>query len=223
MAALGGRTSETDGKEAVFDMSNQAFAESMQQARDLRNQLNDLERDDEKTVLFEEHSPGRRMVRLWSLVDGMEIEIPRYMVMGAITKRQANGNYVFTANKDEAPKFRDGSVKCFLADGSTERETGLLDEAGLSHLAPCPANKLRSTYSKRIHAMNRHPQSWATLQEFVTTQEREESRDEQRKQTAAILELAGGAARAVEAPSEGASAAEKRQWPGRPGRPRKET
>ena len=207
-------------------MTNQAFAESMQQARDLRNQLNEIERDDEQTVQFTEWSPGRRMVKLWSLVDGGEIEIPRYMVLGAITKRQANGNYVFTANKDEAPKFRDGSVKCFLADGSTERETGLLEEAGLNHLAPCPANKLRSTYSKRIHAMNRHPQSWATLQEFVTTQEREESRDEQRKQTAAILELAGGAARAVEAPSVAASAPDepKPGWRARgAGRPRKES
>ena len=207
-------------------MTNQAFAESMQQARDLRNQLNEIERDDEQTVQFTEWSPGRRMVKLWSLVDGGEIEIPRYMVLGAITKRQANGNYVFTANKDEAPKFRDGSVKCFLAEGSTERETGLLEEAGLNHLAPCPANKLRSTYSKRIHAMNRHPQSWAPLQEFVTTQEREESRDEQRKQTAAILELAGGAARAVEAPSVAASAPDepKPGWRARgAGRPRKES
>lgn len=170
------------------------FAESMQKARDLRVQLDGLGKDDEAEMQFTEWSPGRKMVKLWSMSDGAEIEIPKYMVLGAISKRLRDGRYAFTANRDEAPKVRNGSVKCFLAEGSPERESRLLEEAGLDHLEPCPANQLRSAYSKRIHAINRHPQSWATLQEYRQEAEREENRKEQRQQTEAMMRLAGSVA-----------------------------
>ena len=176
------------------DTSNK-FAEQVQQARDLRTQIADLERDSEQEILFQEWSPGRKMVKLWSTTDGMEITIPKYMVAGALTKRnRRTGKWAFTADQSEAPLFRNGIVRCFLAEDSPERDSGLLAEAGLDHLEPCPAVELRSTYSKRIHAINRHPQSWATLQDHLSTQRDDEMRDEQRKQTAAMMSLAGSRA-----------------------------
>ena len=170
-----------------------AFAEQMQQARDLRTQLTGLERDDESEIQFTEWSPGRKMVRLWSVSDGTEILIPRYMVMPALTKRLPDGRYAFTANKEDAPTFKDGNVKCFLAEGSPERESGLLAAAGLDHLPSCPAKTLRSVYSKRTHAKNRHSQSWLTLQEHLNEERYETEREERRQQLEATLAIAGRA------------------------------
>jgi hypothetical protein len=180
---------------AAVENNPNAFAEQQQQTRDLRAQLADIAADDrgDQTMQFIEWSPGRKYQTLWSLQDGMEIRIPKYMVMGALMKRR-NGRFLFTANQDEAPKFKEGAVRCFLAEGSPERESGLLAEAGLDHLEPCPAVHLRSAYSKRVHAQNRHRLSWETLREHRQEHEREETREEQRKQTAAMLQLAGSRA-----------------------------
>ena len=171
------------------------FAEQAQKARDLRVQLNDLAQDtsNDQEMQFTEWSPGRKLVKLWSMADGTEIEIPRYMVMNALTKHYKNG-YLFTAVRSEAPAFKDGHVKCFLAEGSPERESGLLEAAGLDHLPFCEAVHLRSAWSKRIHAQNRHVQSWEILKEHIEAQEKTETRSEQRKQTEAILSLAGSRA-----------------------------
>lgn len=191
-----------------------AFAEQQQQQRDLRAQLADIAADDrgDQTMQFIEWSPGRKYQTLWSMQDGMEIRIPRYMVMGALMKRR-NGKFLFTANQAEAPTFREGNVKCFLAEGSPERESGLLAEAGLDHLEPCPAVHLRSAYSKRVHAQNRHRLSWETLKEHRQEHEREESRQDQRKQTAAMLALAGQREESGEAPERPVRVTRKREEP----------
>lgn len=177
-------------------MTTNAFAEQQQQARDLRTQLQGLAQEDmgNQVMQFTEWSPGRKMQKLWSMQDGQEINIPSYMVMGAITKRLTDGRYAFTANQTEAPVFREGNVRCFLAADSPEREAGLLSEAGLDHLSPCPAKGLRSDYSKEQHAKNRHKQSWETLQTFINRKETREWRQQAQAQTAATLELARAAA-----------------------------
>lgn len=176
-------------------MANQ-YAEAQQHQRDLRAQIADLNQSDAPSgeMQFIEWSPGRKIQRLWSMIDGQEINIPQYMVMGAITKRLPDGRFAFTARQEEAPVFKPGNVRCFLADDSPERESGLLAEAGLDHLPACSMKELRSTYSKRVHAQNRHKQSWETLQEHRAEQEREHARAEQTKQTEAMLQLAGSQA-----------------------------
>lgn len=174
-------------------VNSNTFAEQEQIRRDLRAQLQGMDREDTQTMEFIEWSPGRKYQKLWSMQDGMEITIPKYMVAGALSKFR-NGKPLFTAFQAEAPAFKEGNVRCFLAEGSPERESGLLAEAGLDHLEPCPAVHLRSAYSKRVHAQNRHRLSWETLREHRQEHEREEARDEQRKQTAAMLQLAGSRA-----------------------------
>lgn len=174
-------------------MMTNTFAEQAQRARDLRAQLTEIGAGDrgDQEMQFIEWSPGRKLVKLWSMQDGQEITIPQYMVMGAITKRLPDGRFAFTAHQNEAPAFKDGEVPCFLAANSPERTSGLLEAAGLSHLPPCPAEHLRSNYSKRIHAFNRHRQAWESLQDHVATQEREMERGERRQQTDAMLQMAG--------------------------------
>ena len=177
-------------------MVTNKFAEQQQHARDLRAQLTGLGADEynDTEMQFIEWSPGRKMQRLWSMQDGMEINIPRYMVAGAISKRLPDGRYAFTAVQSEAPAFKDGNVACFLAENSPERKSGLLEEAGLDHLPACPNEHLRSTYSKRVHAEVRHNQSWKILQDHVGAVERDEDRAERREQIAAVQKLAESAA-----------------------------
>lgn len=176
-------------------------------ARDLRTQLSELSREDEPTVLFQEWSPGRKLVSLWSMQDGQEIRIPQYMVGPAIMKR-ANGQWLFTAQKELAPAVQEGRVPCFLAANSPERESGLLAQAGLDHLQPCLAQHLRSNYSKRTHAENRHKQSWAILQDYLAEQAENEAKADRRQQTEAMLAMAEQAgvsvrgAKAAKAPKE---------------------
>ena len=171
------------------------FAEQQQHARDLRNQLTNLDREDNAEMQFIEWSPGRKLQKLWSMQDGQEIEIPSYMVAGAISKRLANGKYAFTAIQSEAPVFKDGDIACFLAENSPERESGLMEAAGLDHLPVCPAQHLRSLYSKRVHADHRHHQSWEILSEFIATQERDTARDDMKSQVEAMQKLAESASK----------------------------
>ena len=176
-------------------MAPNTFAQQQQHARDLRAQLSELGKEEanDTEMQFIEWSPGRTMQKLWSMQDGIEINIPRYMVAGAIAKRLPDGRYAFTANQAEAPTFKEGDVPCFLAENSPERESGMLEASGLDHLPTCAAVHLRSLYSKRVHAHNRHRQSWETLQDFIESQERQSARDSQRDQVEAMQKLAESA------------------------------
>ena len=173
-------------------VTGNTFAEQQQYARDLRSQLSEIGQDDtnENEMQFIEWSPGRKMVRLWSMQDGTEITIPRYMVASAISKRLPDGRFAFTAHKEEAPAFKEGTERCFLAEDSVERLGGLLEAAGLDNMPPCPAKHLRSRNSKRVHAQHRHRQSWETLQEYIQTEEAARDREERRKEVEAIQQLA---------------------------------
>lgn len=172
-------------------MTNE-LAELAEQRRDLRLQVAELDADSQQEIVFQEFSPGRRLQKLWNTLDGMMIVIPNYMVPGALVKRRPDGQgYLFTADPNKAPPFKDGTIPCFLAQNSPERESGLLAEVGLDQLVPCPAEHLRSDYSKRMHAEHRHAQAWAILQEFIARQERSSERAERRQEMQAIRELAG--------------------------------
>lgn len=171
-----------------------APAERAQDVRDLRNQIQGLQSEDEREMIFRDTSPRRPRVRVWSMVDGEQITIPRYLMEKLLDKRQQDGTYLFTARQNEAPARRLGQVKCFLHPDAPERV--ILDEIGLNG-ATCPAEHLASRYSKRIHGMHRHKNEWAAYQEFLDEQERDEARAERQQQLAATLALAGRAADAA--------------------------
>ena len=122
--------------------------------RDLRSQINDLGSQEMSEIQITEWSPGRQLISLWNTITGEEIKIPQYMVMNALNKTKRGGGYLFTANSENAPKVKEGQVACFLAEHSSERESGLLAEAGLDMIEPCLAEHLGSNFSKRVHATN---------------------------------------------------------------------
>ncbi|KKK94025.1 hypothetical protein LCGC14_2686990 [marine sediment metagenome] len=159
--------------------------------RDLRNEatgLGGLEKD----VVFQHIRTRRELVTLYRMADGQPVEIPEYMVAGVMQKKNADG-WMFTEVKDEAPDYKVGEIKCFLHAESPERESGLLQEWGLSG-KKCPAGNLSSEYSKTQHGERRHKQEWAAKEAFEEAKEKQEDRDAQREQLNATLALAGKAA-----------------------------
>ena len=94
---------------------DQKLMERLEEARDLRGQLSGLTMEDQPEIIFQEFSPGRRMVLLWSTETGEEVTIPKYMGESFLAKRRADGKgYRFTAHADQAPPVKRGTVKCFM-------------------------------------------------------------------------------------------------------------
>ena len=166
-----------------------AIAQRMELERDLRTQIGEMSQENAPWV-FREWSPGRVVVTLYSMETGEKIQLPRYQAESAMRKRLPSGEFMFTTDAAKAPPEHHGSTRCFLAVDSPERKSGLLDEAGIGHLAPCPAQKLGSMYSKRQHAQNRHGQSWAMLQEYLAEKTQAETDARQEQMTSAMMQLA---------------------------------
>jgi len=180
---------------------SQNIAERTQKIRDLRGQIGGLAADDEQEIVFQEISPRRRKVTIYSMVNGQPVEIPAYMVAGVLEKRLDDGGYMFTAYKEQAPEFQPGTVKCFLHPESPDRP--ILEEIGLSGVT-CPAAHLANMHSRRVHARHRHKEEWAAYCEHVDDQKELERNRHQQAQLDATLEIAraaSGQASPVEAPS----------------------
>ena len=168
-------------------------AEKERKVRDLRSQIAELEPGRMDGVVFEHIRTGRELVTIYSMTDGEPIPIPQYMV-GAALMKTTDGRYMFTDNPDEAPEYRQGKVKCFMHAESSERASGVLDEIGLAGKV-CPAGKLGSVHSKRIHGERRHGREWAAYQEYLDNEKEAKAVARQEQQLEATLALAGKAAR----------------------------
>lgn len=169
--------------------ADQQWIEKVEQARDLRGQLGELARDEFQEISFTEWSPGRKIVTLWSLETGEEIQLPRYIAASALGAKDQTGKYRFTTNPENAPKPRIGMVKCFLHRESPER--ALLDEIGISRT--CHAEHLANTGSKRVHAQKRHKDEWAQYQEYLNEQETKAYKDREAARDAVFERIAGKA------------------------------
>jgi hypothetical protein len=164
--------------------------------RDLRPQASGLG-GLEKEVLFQHIRTGQSPVTIWAMADGEELEVPEHIVASAMQKKDAEGNWMFTMKKGEAPPYVGGTVLCFLHADSPERESGVLDKIGLAGKR-CPKGNLASEHSKRIHAATRHHKEQEAHQYYLDREEKQEDRDAQRGQLAATLALAGKATGQVE-------------------------
>ncbi|KKM66813.1 hypothetical protein LCGC14_1477440 [marine sediment metagenome] len=160
-----------------------------EKVRDLRKQVAELAPEDEPEILFQSISPGRQPVTVYSIQDGEPIAVPAYMIGAVMEKTLADGRFMFTAEKKDAPEYKPGNVKCFLHPDSPER--AILEEIGLS-AATCPADQLGSLHSKRQHGLHRHKQEWAAYQEFVEDAKEEKREARQERQLEATLALARG-------------------------------
>lgn len=185
------------------------IAEQAEQARDLRAQVEELRtRSDRSEIVFIENSPGRTPVTIYSLVDGEPLPIPEYMLDAALSKRQESGQFRFTGDKNKAPEYRLGDVKCFLHPESVERTSGLLAEAGVAGIS-CSSAHHPSRYAMEEVAKSKHKKQWAALQAFVAERRRQEEHDMQRAQLDATLALAEKAAGVPVAPEPAAAKAGK--------------
>jgi hypothetical protein len=165
----------------------QNVAEREERIRDLRRQVSELEGQAEDEVVFQEISPRRRPVMLYSTTDGEPIPVPEYMVRAALGATGPDGKPRFVSRKADAPEYKLGDVRCFLHPESPER--GILAEIGLSGVV-CLSGHLASGHAKRLHAEHRHKHEWAALQEYLN--DKKEQRREQRldKQLEATIGLA---------------------------------
>lgn len=168
-------------------VTDNAAAERVEEIRDLRSKIEGLNAADQQEIIFRDTSPRVPMATVWRLKDGYQVRIPAHLLEHTLKKRDRDGSYLFTAYKEKAPTYKPGEIKCFLHPEADERE--LLDEIGLAGVT-CPAGNLRSMYSKRMHAQNRHGGQWALYREAVDAQATAEIREEQRQTTAAMIELA---------------------------------
>jgi hypothetical protein len=172
-------------------------AEQLARGRDLKVQMKELAGESDQEIIFRETSPPKRRVTLYSRVDGEPLQIPVNIAERALEKQLPDGSFMFTTDPNDAPEYKMGTIKCFLHEESAERMSGALDEVGLTGII-CPAGKLSSLYSKRIHAQHRHRQQWEAYQEHINDEKARVSEARQEAQLNATLALAG---RAAEAPA----------------------
>lgn len=173
----------------------ETIEERAEVARDLRiaaQQALGVE-NERKEWTMEDVSPKRKLYRLFSMTTGEEIWVPKFVFDNAVNRLiPGTRKFAFTARKDLAPKEVKGRLKCIFHPDAPEAEA--MREIGIQ--LTCDANELRSNYSRRVHAENRHNTAWKMYSEEVDAREREEEREERREQTAAMLEMAGGTRRA---------------------------
>lgn len=175
--------------------------ERAEHLRDLRGQVAGLESQNVGEVVFQEISPGRQPVTVYSVENGEPVSVPAYMLGAVMEKRLEDGRFRFVGKKEDAPEYTPGTVKCFLHPDSPERD--ILNEIGMVTVT-CPTAHLANEHSKRIHAQHRHKQEWAAYNEHRSGQEKkryEERQDRQLNATLEIAKAAGGQTKTSEAPS----------------------
>ena len=181
-------------------------AEEVEQALNLKRQLRVLDSIADSDMIFQDTSPPRRWDTVYSMQTGEPIRVPRHRLVETLQKRLSDGSAAFTADKDRAPEYRLGVVKCFLSRGSKEREE--IDELNLAPGYYCIAEHLANPMAAQVHAEKRHPTRWRMYKEHLAEQQRQEDRQRQDSQIAAIMELARSKG--------GDGELEERRGPGRP-------
>ena len=166
--------------------------ERAEEQRDLKKQIQGLDRQDEQEIIFKETSPRRKKTRIWHMRNGQAADVPEYMAMKALEKiDRETGEYMFTAYKDRAPEYKPGTVLCFMHKDAPDQY--ILEELGLA-VNPCRKSNLGNEHSKRMHGIHKHHDEWKAYQALLESKEKAEDRAAQRAQLDATLALAGRAA-----------------------------
>lgn len=165
-----------------------SHAQELERALDLKKQIAGLDAPD-TDFLFKDTSPPTRWETLYSTQTGEPVPVKRHRIIPTLEKRLPDGSKAFTANKDAVPVYTLGTVKCFLARGSEQRE--IVDSLNISPGYYCPAEHLANDMAATVHAEKRHPTRWRMYRDHLQREERDQDRRERQEQTAAILALAG--------------------------------
>ncbi len=160
-----------------------------ERVRDLTGQLGGIGKQEMPEILFQEISPGREPVTVYSVEDGRPVDVPAYMLGAVMTKTLDDGRFMFVAEKENAPEYKLGTVLCFLHPDSPMRE--VVEAVGLGAIK-CRKATLASDHSKRLHGQHRHKQEWSAVQEYLEDKKEEKREARQDKQLEATLSIARG-------------------------------
>lgn len=165
------------------------LARRAEEARDLRRQLGGLTHENEMDIIFKETSPAREIVPLYSMEDGSTVYVFKYRIDAMIGKTMENGMPRFTSDPSRAPVFHQGTVKCFLAADSPERD--ILEVIGIHKV--CKSEHLANEFARTQHAQRKHKSEWATYQAHIEAQERQDDRALRREEVKAMQQMAAAA------------------------------
>lgn len=161
-------------------------AQRAEEARDLRRQLQGVENTFLNDVIFMETSPPKRITTLYSMTDGEPIHVFEYRAHMYLDRTLPDGTPQFTAYKERAPVYRQGTIKCFMAKESPDRD--ILNELGIVKV--CNAEHLPNEFAKRQHARSKHKHEWAAYEDFLAQRREDEYREQQAMQAQAFRILA---------------------------------
>ncbi len=164
-------------------------AEQAERIRDLKSQIAGVGVQEMPEILFQEISPGREPVTVYSAENGRPVAVPAYMLNSVMTKTLEDGRFMFVAKAEDAPEYKLGTIKCFLHPNSPMR--GIVEAVGLGAIN-CRKESLASDHSGRVHAQHRHKQEWAAVQEHLEDKKEEKREARQDKQLKATLSIARG-------------------------------
>jgi hypothetical protein len=177
-------------------MTTMEMAESVEEraevARDLRLAAQQAlgAGEERKEWTIDDVSPSRRLYVLYNMVDGERVAVPKFVFDTAINRRiPGTKKFAFTTRKDQAPTPIVNAVKCFKHPDAPEAE--VLRSLGI--VSDCNADGLRNAQSRRVHAQNRHKNSWEAYQEHLKIAELERQQKMQQQQLDATLALAKAA------------------------------
>ena len=176
--------------------------------RDLLMMVDGIDEEDAAEIIFENPMPPRKMAIIFSTQDGEPLPPMTRKRARILLKRPfPEGGFMFTAHgygcdcgnctaAQRAPEYKLGAEKCFLAEGSKEREE--LDD--LRQLPICKAKHLANAFAKFAHETGgKHAKSYKIWEKHVADTKEAEAIDRQDRQfqatmdqNAAILELARG-------------------------------
>ena len=167
------------------------IAERVQEGIDLKRSIPELSGEEGLGIIFQDTSPPRRWGKVWSMTTGEMIPVPYHRLEVVLSKRlhpDQGGGRAFTSHQEEAPAMVIGTVKCFLAKDSPQRE--IVDQLNISPGYWCRTVTIPNELAAETHAEHRHPSRWKAYKAYLDRKERDEMRDQQRQQTEAILALA---------------------------------
>lgn len=161
-----------------------------EQLRDLRSTISEIASEDSREWVFKETSPARRKVTLYSLINGEEIQVGRGQLESVLARRgPTSTGYLWTANKELAPEYHEGSVKCFLHPLAPER--AILNKIGISTI--CDAAHHPNRHAMEIVAQHKHRNQWDAYQAYLAEEAEQKAEDRAERQLEATLELARAA------------------------------
>lgn len=161
----------------------------IEQALNLRSQIQGLNEElEDQDFIFRDTSPPARWETVYATDTGKPERVKRKRLPSVLEKTRPDGKPAFTTFKNQVPTWTLGTTLCIFAEGSAEWD--VIKELGLTNPV-CPARHLPHEGVKDRHAKLKHPTRYETYKAWLDRKERDELRDEQRRQTEAILALAG--------------------------------